>query len=611
MNPISQFTASFFSFLRRNLKSLLCILAGVLLLSFSILLFSHTPDRRLDRLLDTYLREELSQDGLTLHYMLANPDAYSVKDASHTFKIYKSESRNEAEASTERMLTLLSQITPDTLSPSSRITFEIMLDALLTEQEGYRYFYYEEPLTFSSGMHVQVPILLSEYAFRNAEDVENYLTLLASYPDYLNGLLLFEQEKAANGLFMSKYALKEVLKQCRDLITTETLEENRHFLQTTFEKRLLALREAGLLTEEACASYREKNNRLLKEAVLPAYTSLADGLQALEAQAGRSAGLSSKENGTAYYEYLVRKMTGSDHTVPELMDALQQSFLADCKQLDTLLPALEGKTYDFSLAGRLESPQEITQDLMTKTEVLFPIPQGENSIRILSVEKALEDYVSPAFYLTPALDAYNEHVIYINEGNRPDDLTLYTTLAHEGYPGHLYQTLCFYRTIDNGALHPVRALLHYPGYTEGYATYAEFLSYEYAKSHGNSAMLDCELPAYRLQLTLYAMLDICIHYYGYDNEDTYDCLVSFGLDDRRLAGELYEYIVNAPANYLSYRVGYMEVLECRELAEVCWKDAYSLQNFHRFFLTYGPAPFPFIKEQIRAVDPDLIQKSYD
>ena len=58
-------------------------------------------------------------------------------------------------------------------------------------------------------------------------------------------------------------------------------------------------------------------------------------------------------------------------------------------------------------------------------------------------------------------------------GQMRDDLTLFTTLAHEGYPGHLYQTI-FYESTDPD---PVRSIFNFGGYVEGWATYAEMCSY--------------------------------------------------------------------------------------------------------------------------------------
>ena len=65
------------------------------------------------------------------------------------------------------------------------------------------------------------------------------------------------------------------------------------------------------------------------------------------------------------------------------------------------------------------------------------------NVQIKYVSQEMQNFLSPAFYLIPALDNTEENIIYINNGHISDDLSLYTTLAHEGYPGHLYQTTYF------------------------------------------------------------------------------------------------------------------------------------------------------------------------
>ncbi|MFR5970913.1 MAG: DUF885 family protein [Clostridium sp.] len=52
--------------------------------------------------------------------------------------------------------------------------------------------------------------------------------------------------------------------------------------------------------------------------------------------------------------------------------------------------------------------------------------------------------LSPAFYLTPPIDEPAANVIYINHAAKYRHQNLHATLAHEGYPGHLFQN-CYFR----------------------------------------------------------------------------------------------------------------------------------------------------------------------
>lgn len=83
--------------------------------------------------------------------------------------------------------------------------------------------------------------------------------------------------------------------------------------------------------------------------------------------------------------------------------------------------------------------------------------------------------MNPAFYMIPPVDVTDSNVIYLNNSQITDNLTLFTTLAHEGYPGHLYQQSAFSATKPD----PLRQTMNFLGYVEGWATYAENMSYEW------------------------------------------------------------------------------------------------------------------------------------
>lgn len=50
----------------------------------------------------------------------------------------------------------------------------------------------------------------------------------------------------------------------------------------------------------------------------------------------------------------------------------------------------------------------------------------------------MEDQFSPAAYLVPPIDDASENTIIINLKTMEEDTRLLDTIAHEGYPGHMY-----------------------------------------------------------------------------------------------------------------------------------------------------------------------------
>ena len=133
--------------------------------------------------------------------------------------------------------------------------------------------------------------------------------------------------------------------------------------------------------------------------------------------------------------------------------------------------AEESARANASILGE-NAPQLILDRLKEKIRIAFPeMPEAELEVKYVPEE--MEEHLSPAFYMIPAIDNTEENVIYINRGHMSDDLTLFTTLAHEGYPGHLYQTV-YYESTDPD---PLRSVMDFGGYVEGWATYAEMCSY--------------------------------------------------------------------------------------------------------------------------------------
>ncbi len=588
-----------------NPKSSMLMMTGTFLLIFALFWFFHTPNQKFEKLCDTLFIEELSEDGLSLHYTLSNPASYGIHEASYTLPVYDKTKSLADYHSLADAVTKLQAIDRNSLNQSNQRTYDILLKYLQTEIEAYDFLYYDEPLSPTSGMQCQLPVLLAEYTFRDKEDVENYLTLLQSVPSYFKGLAQFEKEKSAEGLFMSAKSCRDTISQCNRVITEEELLAGNHFLQTSFEERLHNLTESGLLTSGEADAYIQANNKILAEAVLPAYKSLAHDLTSLIGSGTNENGLCHYPNGKEYYEILIQRQTGSGKNMDDIMDSLKTSFLADYGSFVETVQATQNQSG--SSVFSISEPDKMLADLeacIWQDFPAYPSVNKENmpTYEIKEVSKSMEDYLSPAFYLTPPMDDISQNVIYINYGNTPDNLELYTTLAHEGYPGHLYQSVYSTLALETQDAHPIRNLLHFGGYVEGYATYAELLSYEYAKEFGNKDYCELVRLNRKLHLALYSMLDISIHYYGATYEDAHETLSAFGIEDKEITREIYDYIVNSPGNYLQYYVGYLEIMECREIARVKWKDNYSDYNFHEFLLDFGPADFETIEDAVREYD---------
>ena len=204
----------------------------------------------------------------------------------------------------------------------------------------------------------------------------------------------------------------------------------------------------------------------------------------------------------------------------------------------------------------------------------------------------MENYLSPAFYLIPAIDNTDENMIYINNGHISDDLTLYTTLAHEGYPGHLYQTTYFASKNPS----PIRQLFSFDGYIEGWATYSEMTSFYFAPMDKAQASLLQKNNS--ILLGLYALADMGSNLDGWSLPYTIDFFQGYGITDTKAIEEIYNLILSDPANYLKYYIGYVEFLELKKEAITLWGKDFTQERFHKAVLDIGPAPFDLIRKHI-------------
>ena len=236
----------------------------------------------------------------------------------------------------------------------------------------------------------------------------------------------------------------------------------------------------------------------------------------------------------------------------------------------------------------------------------FDIPAFTATVK--DVSPSLEKFTAPAYYLVPPIDDNSQNSIYINRSMAPSGLELYTTLAHEGYPGHLYQTTYYQLYRDANNLPYLRSTLNYGGYVEGWALYVELLSYEYA---ANLLIEDTGKTDYRLlcdiykqercvSLALLSLLDIGIHYYGMDLSRVSELLNAHGITDTATIRDIYEYIIEEPCNYPKYYWGNIEILALKDLAQKEMGSSYSDYTFHKFFLESGPSDFSSLRERLKA-----------
>lgn len=545
-------------------------------------LHAESSDRQFRTFTRSLFQTEVSANTISLHYTLRSPSDYGIADIPATYGSLSSDPI-AAKASVRNVLSSLQEFDPDTLSSENALTFKILDTYLKNASTGTDYLLYQEPLGPVSGIHTQLPVLLSEYSFYDTQDVETYLALLKETPSYFDSVIRFEQKKAASGLFMPDYQADSVLDTCQSFI--DMGKEN--YLVSTFNERIASL---DLLPENKKDSFQKENMKLVTEEIYPAYQNLITAIKSLKGKGMNEQGLSYFPYGKKYYEYLVRQTTGCNESISRLRLMTRAQILEDLSAMQKILFPADAALTQASVLEQT-SPDSMLDDLRSKITDTFPkIPDVDFQVKY--VPESMQDYLSPAFYMIPAIDNLTENVIYINNGQTASGLNLYTTLAHEGYPGHLYQTVYFSASEPD----PIRSILDFGGYVEGWATYAEMMSYYLAPLPKTEASLLQKNSS--VILGLYALADMGIHYDGWSVTDTVRFFSDYGINDPNAVQSVYKLIIGSPANYLKYYIGYLKFYELKKEMADALGNQFSQKEFHRAVLDVGPAPFEIVYDEV-------------
>lgn len=555
-------------------------LAGIWLGVFA----SQKSDREFDSYTRSLFVSQLSGSTLSLHYTLADPAAWDLDRQEVSLGSAVAEDPAALRSFLENSRSLLESFPYESLSRENQLTYDILHLFFDTELSAENEYILAEVLSPALGIQAQLPSLLAEYTLRSEKDVIDYLNLLRDIPSYFETIIDFEKEKADRGYFMSDATADRIIDQCSDFISSG----DNNYLNAVFSENL---EQVPGLDETQKENSLRLHRDAVKHYVLPAYENLISALTSLKGSGTNENGLYYLSGGRAYYTYLLKSSCGIYDSVEELQTRLANQLLADYKEIRAILeedPSLAASLLqENSQSGR--TPEQILSSLQEQIKKDFP-EISDVAYEVKYIHEDLKEHLSPAFYLTPPIDTGSPNLIYLNPDSRLRGIELYTTLAHEGFPGHLYQSQ-FFLSKDHPA---VRHTLNMGGYVEGWATYIESYAYLYGSENQQLGRLHWLNRA--MNLCLYSLLDIGIHYYGWTCEKAAKYLENFGVSDRAVCREIFQIIVEDPANYLKYYGGCLKFMDLKE--EASRQEDFHPIDFHEKVLETGPCQFPILEKYV-------------
>lgn len=549
-----------------------------------------------EQYLDDYFKDVVTDDTLTYNYTIRDGVDYGLEEPEVTLGDpgMTAEEIGQDKEEFEGWVKKLDAIDRSCLTEDQKLTYDVLDEYFEVSAGIFDNVYLYEPFSPMRGLQANIATNFTDYRFDDKGDVERYIELLGQIPDYFAEYLDFEQEKSEKGYFMSDAVCDKVISQCKDFVA----DKENHFMVTTFNDNIDAL---DFLTDEEKAEYKEANKQAVVNSLLPAFENVAAVLSGLKGTGTNDGGICNYDGGKEYYEYLLKNFAGTAKSPEEVID-----------MLDTELQKLMVSLYQYYLGNQAayeyfaanydsifaETDQmtasEMVDKMMETASEHYP-DAGTINYKAEVLDKNLETIMDDvlAYYMAPAIDDPDNNLIRVN-GLHTDGM--WTTLAHEGYPGHMLQN-AYYMSTDP---EPVRTLMNFLGYKEGWAMYACYDSlyyYEYEEPEYGDTIAALYQLNDEMSYLMMGRVDLGINYEGWTLQDTADYLTKNGMDGSA-AQELYTTMVGDPAVYQSYSTGYYEMKELRDYAEEKMGDDFDLKTFNTIILETGPCQFDILKEQV-------------
>ena len=542
----------------------------------------------LKQLDDDFFMEYVTTDLSTLKQYVKHPAdlGIDVNEVEITWGSFAKEEDDETIEWYQEMYDRLMKIDRSQLSAAEQMTYDCMQrDFEQTIASGNYYGCYE-PLRAIVGLQTNLPLEFWFFDINNKWDAEAYLTLLADVPRFYADLLAYEQYRSSIGLFMTEESLDGVKKDLDDIINVR----DSIFLIKTFNDAIDSLTD---VTPEEAADLKARNLSLLTNEFYQAHVDLKEGLEALRSTCREPLGASFSGN-DLYKEYYVETLisTCNDNKnvkeIADLLSAQMRSSLSDVYRIAGEL----GYYPEYVKITSRDMDTDIADLHAFLDPVLPEIP--EVNVVYKNVPEELSEMLSPAMYLVPAFDDWQNNLIILNKPEEDDQLL--NTLAHEGFNGHLYQYM-YHRSMG---ISRTQMLLETTAYAEAWSQESERLLATYAGGKYNAKELMFEHSWNQYVLMLEAYCSVLVNGLDYDLAEFTDYIKTIRVigGDEELAEYLYQFSVNNPFYYMNYAYSYARLQDIYNKAKQKLGDAFDEKAFFKAYLDCGPAPFDLIEARI-------------
>lgn len=526
-----------------------------------------------DAYLDTIFDELVSDNYLYMHFNVADYKAMGIEKPEVGFGHIVYGVDQEEFNKTEKQLEDLLAFDYDSLSLRQQYDYDLLHYSLLETLCGLEYSKYN--LIFSSSSQFSDGIItnLMEFAIYDEESEEDFLVVLKDVPNYINEAIEYSKQQSNDGLYHSDDMLDEEISYIDNLISSNGRSIYEHY------------KEYDIYPEV---------KELVENEVIPAFVTLKEYLNTLYGKTkSDKLALTKINNGYAEYTYITNTSNNGDMyaiytQLIEVYSDWVNNFINAYQNNEHILEDYEDFLNDDKAINL--SAEDMLEYLRNNSSKRYEYLEDANYV--VSALDTLGDSTL-GYYVSPPIDNLNQNVIRVNakiNNEDYDQMSVFEVMAHEGFPGHLYQNIYFQQKNP----HKFRATQSFIGYTEGYADLAAMDAIDMLNvDDGYKAVAKLNSITFNSHLLL-SIVDLGVNYFGWDVNTIGNKLEKLFLD-KAIAQPLYDMVVAMPGTFVRYGVGYVSHLNLRKKAMDELGDKFDFVAYDRAIIENGPLPFAILE----------------
>lgn len=508
-------------------------------------------------------------------------------------------------------LDLLNAIDQSQLDANTALSYQLLKQDLQNSLDDAKWRGYSYPVNQMYGIHSLVPsLLINQHKVDDVSDAKAYIGRLNNVPLLFSQLQQQLSQRAEKNIIIPEFVFAHVISASQNIISGAPFNPgDDSTLMADFKKKIQALKlaeaEEKLLLDEASVA--------LLTSVGPAYNSLVSYLQNLQQQATTDDGVWRLDDGAAFYQHRLQRITTTDLTAEQIHQLGLDEVARIHDEMRTIMQQVkfEGTLAEFFVFMR-EDPQfyypdsaegraaylaeatRVIDDMKGRLDQLFRVKPGADMI-VKAVEPFREKSAGKAFYQRPSMDGSRPGVYYANLYQMQDMPTyqLEALAYHEGIPGHHMQ-LAIAQELED--MPKFRRFGGYTAYIEGWGLYSEVLPKEiglYQDPYSDFGRLAMELwRACRL------VVDTGIHAKKWTREQAIQYLVENTPNSATDSTKAIERYIVMPGQATAYKIGMIKILELREKAKTALGEKYDIRDFHDVVLRNGAVPLDVLEQLV-------------